>query len=334
MRRSKKKHPLWMEILAALIAAVLFFAICTVGGYALMPRHDVYGAVWEDYLGEPRDSIDLLILGSSRAYCNVIPGELYRQSGLSSFLMAGPSQTLPVTYYYLQEALRTQSPRCVLLELSGVFYRQYEDYSLANICYMPYTMNRFLAARQCEPELMTTAVFPLETFHYRLLETADESDPYSADRKMLCGYTPLTQANPQMVQVKVHSFSLLEDALFTENLYWLRQIAFTCREKSIPLVLFYAPTCLQQTVTDYTQLETELAQLEGVTFCDWSRAAEELWIDPETDWYDAIHLNVNGARKFSDVLAEQLVALGVQSAGRYDRDLWETRASHSFNDSQ
>lgn len=319
-----KKTP-WIEILSAALALVLFVVICYAGGTALLPDRPTFGAGWMDYCAEQRDTVDVLVLGSSRAYCNLMPAEIYAQAGLSAYVMAGPSQTAALTRCYLEQALETQSPRCVVYEISNLFYRQYEDFSLANAIYMPISRHRVDAAMQCEPELRSAALFPLEHSHHYLFERSAE-EPSSEDRTMLCGYTPLRETAAQTPTPIASYLASRADAL-TANLSQLDQIAALCRERNIPLICLLAPSNWVYDEADLAWLRDVLAE-RGLDAVLWQDQAEAFGINAETDWYDAIHLNVGGAKKLSARLAELLTARGVRSAGRFDPALWARRTEY------
>ena len=84
----------------ALLVLVVYRA-----GVLFTPKRTDYGAVWGMYQDEPENSTDVLFFGSSLAYSDIAPAVLYEECGLTSFVMAGPLQTMPVTYYYVREAL-------------------------------------------------------------------------------------------------------------------------------------------------------------------------------------------------------------------------------------
>ena len=325
-----KKKTLWIEICAAALAFVLFVVICYAGGTALLPERATYGAGWKDFRDEQKDSVDVLILGSSRAYCNFIPGEIYRQSGLSAYVVAGPSQTLSLTRCYLQEALATQSPACVVLELSGLFYRRYEDFSLANAIYMPFSPNRVDAAFQCEPELRSSVLFPLEYTHHYLYEGRDA--PTDEDRRMLCGYTPLRSAEAQ-TQTEIPSYRAARPDETAQNLEELDRIAALCRARDVRLVCVLAPSNWVYAAEDLDWLSSALS-LRGIDPLLWQDRAEAFGIDAAQDWYDAIHLNVSGALKLSAGLAAYLAEQGVVPSGRCDAQLWEQRGLYFLDPSQ
>ena len=131
---------------AAFGAAVLLFLLLSWGAGALLrPNRTEYGSMWPAFLQEPKNSADVLFFGSSLVYCDVAPAWIWAESGLHSYVMAGPEQTIPISYYYIRETCRTQKPRLVMLEATGMFYQKYQNYTRANIGYMPLTGNRIAA---------------------------------------------------------------------------------------------------------------------------------------------------------------------------------------------
>ena len=62
------------------------------------------------------DTVDVLILGSSHAFENFNTGILWDEYGIASYILAGSLQPMWNTYYYLKEALKTQTPELIVLE--------------------------------------------------------------------------------------------------------------------------------------------------------------------------------------------------------------------------
>ena len=89
-----KKSKALLFAAAFVLTAALLLGRC---GAALRPVRVDYGAVWEPYLAEPKDSLDYLYLGSSYAYCDVNPSLIYDATGLTGYVLAGPEQTLSTT---------------------------------------------------------------------------------------------------------------------------------------------------------------------------------------------------------------------------------------------
>lgn len=65
----------------------------------------------------PEDSMDVIVLGSSHAQYSFIPASFYQDTGLYSYVLGSSYQPYKVSYQMLKEALKTQSPELVILEV-------------------------------------------------------------------------------------------------------------------------------------------------------------------------------------------------------------------------
>ena len=97
----------------------------------------------------------MLFFGSSMVYCDVVPAIIWEETGLRSYVMAGPEQTIPITYYYLREACKTQSPQAVVIELTGDQPEYWHDDLHYNI-YGAVPFSRRLGLRLMELDLDIT----------------------------------------------------------------------------------------------------------------------------------------------------------------------------------
>ena len=189
MKRWKK------ELAGFLCFLVVLGAFCFGASSVLIPKRYDYGATWSMYQQEEEDTVDVMFFGSSLAYCDVIPSVIYEESGVTSYVMAGPEQTMPVTYRYVKQACKTQSPKVVFIEATGMLYSQHNRSTKINITYMPWSLDRLaLTFQVAEPEERLGLLFPLESYHSRWNEiTLDEVEEglfgYGPD--LLAGYTSL-----------------------------------------------------------------------------------------------------------------------------------------------
>lgn len=308
--------------LAVLLAAVL----CA--ERALLPERLDYGATWSMYLKEPKNSIDLLVLGSSIAYCDVIPAKIYEDTALTAYVMAGPEQTIPQTYYTLREALKTQSPSAVLLEITGVMFDRYQSYSRINVGYMPrFSLNRLGATiNAAEKEERFGLLFPLFNYHDRWQHT-DPRSLFRARRDekpdIYAGATLMTLSRSQQSRGEREYHVSEED--YAANISYLKKIEELCGKKGIKLVLFQAPSCACIPEERMERIRSVID--EGTELRDFNAGFDGMGLDMETDFYDFLHCSVYGAVKFSAALSEYVRTIPSLSPRGHDRELWARRVS-------
>ena len=313
------------RILKGVAVLILLLALIARASYVLMPPRTEYGAGWNMYRCEPAQSVDLLIFGSSMAYCDLIPAELYARTGLSAYLMAGPEQTFGITYDYIKEALRTQTPSLIALELSGVMFQRHMGYTKANIGYMPYwSPNRLEATlRAAEREEWMGLFFPLYNYHERFGDPRVLLRPREDEcLDVQAGFTLMTEVIPQESRGE-RSYELSEES-FSANLEDLDRILSLCEERNIPLLLFQAPSCAYLPAEALERLRGFVGDRARVK--DFNEDFEAMALDPARDFCDFLHTNVYGAEKFTARFAAYLAEdWGQLSPCPHDEGLWQWR---------
>ncbi len=322
----KKKH--WI---AASLAGVLLFLLCAgAAGALLIPVRTFYGSTWDMYLQEPENSIDVLFFGSSRVYCNIIPSILWEDTGTTAYLMSGPSQTLPFTYYYIREALRTQHPKLICFEVAGMFFDRYEDSTKSNIAYMPWGWNRLMATfTGAEVELWPDLLLPVLAYHDRWqnVSVQELKDRLTPETDPLAGYTWLTKSTVLKAPKMYRSIS--DEGEYQRCLEYLRKIAALCEKEDIQLLLFNAPSYNYVRPEDLDRLQQDTAGFPNTRYSDFNQDLDAYGIDHDTDWYDGLHLNCRGAEKFSHALAVWLQdSFTITPTEGENEDLWQSRVDH------
>lgn len=318
------------ETVALLLSLVILAGGCRYISRMFMPDRTFYGAGWSMYRQEKRDSVDVMFVGSSFVYCDVIPGKLYADTGRTSYVVSAPVCTVATSYYYIREALRTQSPKQIFLEVSSMFFDEYSQYADVAVGYMPWGVNRLGAIfASAAPESRFGLLFPPYSYHQRWQEMelpaffkrGDETpDPWA-------GYMYLKEAKPmELAQAETVE---LESISFEKNCRYLQKIVELCKDRSISLICFMSPSC-----RPYGEAELELIreQLGDAGLRDFNEDLEEIGLDLTADFYDERHLNFSGAMKFSAFLAEEY-GESWQSLPRrdFDGELWSARADKILN---
>ena len=326
MKALKKE---WCALAVSLLVLALLVGFLTV---LLTPKQHDYGSTWGHYLAEEESALDVLFFGSSLVYCNVAPGTLWQETGLTSYVLAGPEQTMPMTYYYVKEALKTQSPQVVFVEVTGVFYDRYTNFTKTNIGQMPWGRNRLEAAfKEAEPDLRGGLLFPLLFYHDRWSQvTADDVKialfGYGPD--LLAGYTPL-DTYCETGGTVVRDDLTMDEENIRRNVAYLQKIRGRCLEAGAVPVFYVSPTLSRVEEQAMDGLLDTVSSWDGVCLLDCSEAFDAIGVDLPGDFYDPLHFNTSGAVKFTAWLGAWMEEeLDLTPNGQADQALWQSRAEH------
>ena len=327
----KKKKDFAKELLVVLSVAVAVAVFVAVIDPVLLPRRTDFGSTWGQYLEEPENSIDALFFGSSITYCDVAPAAIWESSGISSYVMAGPEQTVPISYYYLKECCKTQSPKAVFLEVTGVFFQRYQSFSKVNVGYMPAGLNRLQATfLATEREEWAGLLFPPYNYHSRWDQmTEDEIDLALGgyDTDIFAGYTFLDAARP--ITGAQPRGEVLDEKNYSKNIAFLQKIADFCKKESISAVFYIAPTYWPLSIENRELLERDISKIDGAVFVDFNSDEGLPAFDTQRDFYDLLHFNCFGAEKFSTYLGNFMTErLGLSPSQNADPALWQQRADY------
>ena len=302
---------------------------CVAASAVLLPKRVDNGATWEMYLQEEENTVDLMIFGSSLAYCDINPAVIYQETGIASYVMAGPEQTMPITYGYIAESLKTQQPKTILIEASSMLYDSHSERTRINICFMPWGENRLrLTFQECTPDEWLGLLFPLYAYHSRWPElTLEEVGQgllgYGPDE--LAGYTFLQEVYP-VTELKQREMGDYPEA-YEKNLQAVEDILALCEEQGIRPVFFVVPSANRPTDEDAARIQEDLTAL-GAEVVNFNQVIGELGLDYDVDFFDSLHFNYRGAEKFSRYLGQWLAEQGLSPSRGEDEALWLQRVEH------
>lgn len=326
MRNKREILALAASIIIAAVVLCRFTVLVT-------PKQHDYGATWGHYLAEETDSVDVLFIGSSMTYCDIVPAVFWEQSGLTSYVVAGPELTIPLERYYFQEALKTQSPQVAFFELSSVFFGRYMNYTKTDIGQMPWGMNRLKATfLEAEPEHITGLLFPMLFYHDRWDRlTADDwniaENGYEPD--MLAGYTFLNQY-VECGDIFTRNMEIDQENI-QRNKEILKEIHAICQENDITPVFYLAPAIGRMPQEEVDSLKAYLSELDGAVIldCNEPEQFDAIGADRGYDYYDNLHFNGAGAEKYSRYLADWVAEnLAVRPEQEQDTQLWQQRVQY------
>lgn len=108
------------KVIKIIIFLVIFSLNIIKLGYVFMPRYVTFDII-KSYMQMPKNAIDVLFVGDSDLYSGISPMELYQNYGITSANYGSPAASNVLMYYMLKEALKTQSPKVVIMNGTTIF---------------------------------------------------------------------------------------------------------------------------------------------------------------------------------------------------------------------
>lgn len=288
------------------------FLLCMLTGISIglyrvtLNRSDEGCVQLSDFYKLDDHTVDVLFVGSSHVYYSVNTCMLYDDHGIASYLLASPGQPVWISYYFLEEALKTQSPRLVVFDVCTL-YKKENDIGAASwpsLISMKPSITKWkaiCAVNQKERQLDSVgAFFSFPYYHTRYVQPVEPEQRYNGykpDFSVISKSELAEWENPDRT-----NFNKIEP-VSAQTEHYLRKLIALCRDKEIHLLLVNSPYLNQteekQTAYNYV---FQIAQEYGVPFID-SNFVEELQIDFAQDLLEPSHLNYYGSVKYTDYLA-------------------------------
>jgi len=279
------------------------------------------------------NSIDLLLMGNSHMGVHVDTATLWQEYGISAFALWGGVQPMWNTYHYLVEALKTQSPKAVVLEVGGLSYTwEYADEAtqLKNVAGMKLSRNKLQSVKASAPgDRQLNLLLGLPLYHQRYGEISREDFQYFPWSKELAGY------KGSFALYGHGNFDFADAADFTDvaelsdkSLDYFYRIVSLCESEGIELVLVKTPTVDMKLYQPVCNAVEQIAKEEGLSFYNFNLMYGETGILPE-DFYFDTHLSLTGARKLSRSLVDVLKTEGIEFSdhrGESGYESWDENA--------
>lgn len=288
---------------AALVITTAFGILAPKGGSGIYDMKTLYSL--------RKDSVDVLLLGSSLSFINLDPAVMWKERGIAAYCLGGAIQPIWNSYYYLKEALRYQKPTVAALDVFCARYsNEYSEgsYKLNNVVAIRSPINRLNAVKSAIKKADRLSVFlGWPDYHSRYAELSrDDFLPYRGRTEFEYYLGHGTYFKTERCE-RPNPYAPVEPVPLSEkNEDYLLRIIDLCRENGVSLLLFASPTAQYSEVKGYYQTVAEIACQNGVPFVDFNYLYDEMQLDFSQDFADANHLNQYGEPKFSSVFGGYL----------------------------
>lgn len=268
------------------------------------------------FYDEPKNTIDVLFMGSSHVYYSIIPMEIWNEYGITSHVIASPSQSDSMTYYLLKSALHYQKPKVVVLEgyylMSDCHFFD-EGKMRDGIDSMPlFSKERIefinLALSDLSIKDRIPYYIPFIKYHNRWKELED----YGFYRPTFFKGCRLTG---KITPLEIPKYDNIPEVPLPDfGIEYFHKIADLCKENDITLAVYYSPIADANgnkrdwylDVTGKSLTAEKLCEEAGVPFIK-IHTNDDLGLDHNTDFKDNNHMNVLGAQKVSKYLGKVLL---------------------------
>lgn len=308
----------WPMLRAALRTAAFFLCLVlvlqAVYGVLRLKREDGTLSI-EAYYVQPKNSIDLLVMGSSHAYEGISTTSLWREGGIAAYNLCGSAQPIWNTYYYMKEALKTQTPRVIVLDVFKVVdipdtYAPLTD-TYRNTMGIKDPLHRWQSILVSTPDWgeRLSCFFGWPVYHTRYNELKKDDlarQIEGVDYVNFKGFVgnvnmPGDQRLPDTSADKTLA------PLPPKGEEYLRRCIALAKQHDIPIVLTVVPHVIAAEA--HQPMYNTIAQIaaeENVPFWDFNANFRETGLVDTEHIADEQHLNVTGAALFTTFLANRL----------------------------
>ena len=230
----------------------------------------------EGFYAEEKDSLDFVFVGSSQMFTSVVPAVLWEEYGITSYDFGANEQPMYLSYYYIKEALKYQSPKAIILEVS---YCNAPDYTHEGVHHINLDDLRMGATKlEAIFDIIPAGerfpyIFELAKYHdtWATLDkdsleyiTEDKHNPYK-------GYTPSRDGFADGGKFNEEIAKITEKSELAElSVTYMEKIIELCKEENVDLLFLKTPNDHIQNQPDYNAVG-EIADAHGIPYLDLNR---------------------------------------------------------------
>jgi len=302
------------RILSILLALVFFCTAFWAVQRLLVPKYmtnPFEGALTAEYY-QSNFNHDLIIIGSCEVYSNISPVVLWEEFGVPAFIRGNPQQLMWHSRAMLEDTLRHETPRAVLLSIQALMYpsppHDGEPYNRMVFDGMRLSLPMLRAVRESmtPEESLLSYVFPLLRFHSRWQELSREDFTFFWRREPVSinGFVMRADVLPAgwlPPPARLPDYSFGQQAI--DALYDILAIT---QEHGIELILFKAPSLLPHWHDEWDAWVVDFAERHDLPYFNAITMTDT--IDHQYHTFNAgLNLNLAGAERLTRYLAPWLM---------------------------
>ena len=277
---------------------------------------------YKDFYKLDKNSVDVLFLGSSHAITAFNPQVIYDNYGITSYNLSSEQQSILISYYWLEEALKYQSPKVVVLDAFTLHkYTEvyvYNDLNCAegairkamdNMRFSPLKIRAAKEIAKIDPTQDALSFFLLNIRYHSRWTDLSESDYYDSafvNHGGIKGYNIIGGFDPGADDVTLNVSDLSEveaEPMIGIADEYLGRIVEVCKENNIQLILTNTPYA--ESLQRYKSV-AEYAADHDIPYYDFNEETLYNEIGYSASENLLYHPNYLGAEKISDYMGKIL----------------------------
>lgn len=262
-----------------------------------------------NFFKEKKNSLDVLFIGDSNFYRGIMPTEIWKTSGITSYVIAIPSQGSWQAYYQLKQALLYQKPKVIVFEINQLTQTKPEkvDRDQRMLDSMMADPVRLEAVNDPINDMSADYQFSMvaDTLRVQMNSLTGKTETVGSPSSYK-GYIMTTSIKPynrvkNYMQVNQNDFVIQKGSRD-----YFDKIVHLCRENDISIVLTKLPSVRECSTIAHNSAE-RFAQQYDIPYFDFTTDIKDNPVDMEHDTSDeGGHMNVFGAEKCSRAIASFL----------------------------
>lgn len=301
----------FLKVISFFLAVLMIFAVAN---YALSFKYLDSTYKLDCFYELENNTVDVLVLGSSHAYQGFNTAVLWDEYGYPAFNLCGPAQPIWNTYYYLEEALKTQTPKAIILDTYMLYISSEYDESenaIKNTDGLKWSQTKIDAINASfnTEESGNQYFFSWLQYHSRYSDLSQNDFYLHMGNKAMYKNHKGFYCYFQTAKVNNTDHTTLEECstLPEKGETYYRMIIELAQSKNISILITAIPFNADSFNIKYINEAARIAKEYGVPFYNFLRESkEQLALDYDADFADNQHLNHLGNTKLTKFFGEIL----------------------------
>lgn len=278
---------------------------------------EFYGERFKSYSKEPKDTIDVLFLGSSPMLDDVNPNIIWHDAGITSFNISTIVNVPMAEYYTLRYALKYQKPKVLVFDLGGIADKRNPDDQTWEYTYR--AVSHELPDKELSREMRKEAsklsdhraswYLPLLRYHDRWSDLKQQDFDSAYRRREYLAHQKGSATFAESIDQSWWNEDLLSEgnsSEITDGNEYIDKIIKLCKDNNIQIMVLVPPQ--DSLIKEKVDIIEKTAKENGYNciLFKTKSSIEALGIDMSKDFSDSGHLSDSGQIKFSKFVGTYL----------------------------